>query len=313
MKLKEIINEIIPSRYRFVNRTLPITTAFETINRAFADMVWLNCCELLTDLCDDVVLTYAGANSYLERYKFGAFKAFFYMSGAQTMQTLFDNGYAVIGYNGINFWIMDSSEYRLQTQGKINTATPVNPQHELYVMRSSVFAKTNKSDKQLAMPWLQMLDDIANASNTITKRMGVVVVASPKNYSNVPIVLTKSQKEEIEKELRTDYGALRNQSQVMVLPREMNWETINLAGLDLKAFEKIRYCVQLLCDRIKVPANQVSFIDANASKALSNGSELREGDKLKYKAFRRLFERTFADMARNLNINITYTIDGEPI
>ena len=93
----------------------------------------------------------------------------------------------------------------------------------------------------------------------------------------------------------------------------MNWETINLAGLDLKAFEKIRYCVQMLCDRIKVPANQVSFIDANASKALSNGSELREGDKLKYKAFRRLFERTFADMARNLNILLTYTIDGEPI
>ena len=311
MKLKEIINEIIPSRYQFVNRTMPVTSAFETTNRAFADMVWLNCCELLTDLCDDVTLTYAGKAE--DAYKFGAFKAFFYMSGAQTMQTLFDNGFAVIGYNGINFWIMDTTEYRLQMQGKINTAKPINPQHELYVMRSSVYAKTNKSDKQLALPWLQMLDDIANASNTITKRMGVVVVASPKNNNNVNVILTKSQKEEIEKELRTDYGALRNQSQVMVLPREMNWETINLAGLDLKAFEKIRYCVQMLCDRIKVPANQVSFIDANASKALSNGSELREGDKLKYKAFRRLFERTFADMARNLNILLTYTIDGEPI
>ena len=71
MKLKEIINEIIPSRYRFVNRTLPITTAFETINRAFADMVWLNCCELLTDLCDDVVLTFtnsANAPIYLLKH-----------------------------------------------------------------------------------------------------------------------------------------------------------------------------------------------------------------------------------------------------
>ena len=134
MKLKEIINEIIPSRYRFVNRTLPITTAFETINRAFADMVWLNCCELLTDLCDDVVLTYAGKVE--DAYKFGAFKAFFYMSGAQVMQTLFDNGYAVIGYNGINFWVMDTSEYRVQMQGRISTAKAISAQHGLCGMSS---------------------------------------------------------------------------------------------------------------------------------------------------------------------------------
>ena len=75
----------------------------------------------------------------------------------------------------------------------------------------------------------------------------------------------------------------------------------------------MRRAILALCDRIKVPANQVAIIDANSSKALSNGSELREGDKSKYKSFRRLFERTFWQMAYDMGIEIQYTIKGEPM
>jgi hypothetical protein len=57
----------------------------------------------------------------------------------------------------------------------------------------------------------------------------------------------------------------------------------------------------------------VAIIDAQSNKSLANGGEIREGDKLKYKTFRRLFERTFADMARYYGLQIDYIIDGEPI
>lgn len=46
---------------------------------------------------------------------------------------------------------------------------------------------------------------------------------------------------------------------------------------------------------------------------MSNGGELREGDKTKSKSFRRLFERTFVQMAMDFGLKITYAIDGEPI
>ena len=118
---------------------------------------------------------------------------------------------------------------------------------------------------------------------------------------------------DMEKEMREDYGALSKQSNLMLLPREMSWQVINLAGLDLKMAEKVKTAILAIVDRIKIPANQVAIIDAQSSKQLANGSEIREGDKLKYKTFRRLFERTWVDMATYYGLKISYAIDGEPI
>lgn len=182
-------------------------------------------------------------------------------------------------------------------------------------MKSATYAMYQKSDKELCKGFLDFLDDVLNGAATVSKRLGVVVVASPKNLNSAPtaIVLTDEQKKKIEKDMREEYGALHDQSNMMLLPREMSFETINLAGLDLKMQDKTKTAILAIADRIKVPANQVAIIDAQSSKSLSNGSEIREGDKLKYKSFRRLFERTFADMARYYNIEMSYTIDGEPI
>ena len=132
-----------------------------------------------------------------------------------------------------------------------------------------------------------------------------------KNLANNVSLLELEKK--LEQEMREDYGALSNQSNIMILPREMSWQTINLAGLDLKMQDKVKTAILAIVDRIKVPANQVAIIDANTTKSLANGGEIREGDKLKYKSFRRLFERSFMDLARYYGLQIDYVIDGEPI
>jgi hypothetical protein len=93
----------------------------------------------------------------------------------------------------------------------------------------------------------------------------------------------------------------------------MNWQVINLAGLELRLQEKVKTAILAIVDRVKIPANQVAIIDAQTNKQMANGSEIREGDKLKYKTFRRLFERTFVDMARSYALRISYAIDGEPV
>ena len=285
-------------------------------NHKFSEVIWYNICDILTDLIEDVKLkNEALTDGSLQ--KFIAFKTFVYTHGKQVLQRLFDEGYVVIGYNSkiSVFWQMQENEYNKVTEGKVTMVKPKNTEVRSYVMKSSTFVTYSKSDRAICKGFLDFLDDVLNASATVSKRLGAVVVASPKNLNNAPTatVLTDEQKKELEKEVRTNYGALSNQSNLMILPREMSWQVINLAGLELRMQEKVKTAILAIVDRIKIPANQVAIIDAQSNKQLANGSEIREGDKLKYKTFRRLFERTFVDMAREYGVRISYVIDGEPI
>ena len=283
----------------------------------FADVIWYNICDILTDLIEDVKLQNdAGTDASLQKYI--SFKVFVYTHGKQVLQRLFDEGYVVIGYNFNTsvFWQMRESEYEKISADDATIVRPKNPDEvRAYVMKSSTYVTYAKSDRAICKGFLDFLDDVLNASATVSKRLGAVVVASPKNLTNAPTatVLTEEQKKKMEEEMRRDYGALSNQSNLMLLPREMSWQVINLAGLELRMQEKVKTAILAIVDRIKIPANQVAIIDAQGSKQLANGSEIREGDKLKYKTFRRLFERTFVDMAREYGIRISYQIDGEPI
>lgn len=319
-----IIDEIKKRWYRrgqvlIDGRTGASVHGWGVCNHDFASLIWYNICDLLTDLAEDVKITDGRGAQPLsdEGAKFAAFRAFFYVWGKTILQKLFDEGYVVISYDpaGFRFWIMDTKEYAIKTEGEVTLIEPYDPTANVYVMKSSTYVSRNKSDKAICKGFLDFLDDVLNGSATVSKRLGAVVIASPKNLTSSPtaVVLSEEQKEKLEKEMREDYGALSKQSNLMLLPREMSWQTINLAGLDLKMQEKVKTAILAIVDRIKIPANQVAIIDAQSSKQLANGGEIREGDKLKYKTFRRLFERTWVDMATYYGLKISYTIDGEPI
>lgn len=295
------------------NRTFGIMSGWGFQRHHFARLVWYNICDLLTDITEQVDVQTGGGSSSNDTYKAAAFRTFFYANGKYVLQRLFDDGWLPIGWDGLRFWVMDAKEYATPTDGDKTVVKPY-ANVEVYVMRSDTFRIYGMSDRSICEPWLNFLDNVCNASSTISERLGVVVMASPKSAPSAPTatLLNKEQKKELEEAIRTDYGALSRQSQVMLLPREMAWQVVNLAGLDTRTMEKAKLCITAIADRIKVPANQISLIDSNSSKALANGGELREGDKSKYKSFRRLFERTFMQMAIDLGINITYSIDGEP-
>jgi hypothetical protein len=296
------------------NRATPFFREWGMCKYSFATLIWYNICDLLTDIIEDVKIS--GTNG-TQIAQVAAFRAFVYAWGKSILQKLFDEGFVVIAYDRafLRFWILDATEYRKKTEDGVTIIEPKDDTLDVYVMKSATFVMYNKSDKDLCHGFLSFLDDVLNGSATVSKRLGAVVVASPKNLTNAPTatVLTEEQKKKLEKEMREDYGALSSQSNIMLLPREMSWQTINLAGLDLKMQEKVKTAILAIVDRIKIPANQVAIIDAQSNKSLANGGEIREGDKLKYKTFRRLFERTFADMARFYGLQIEYVIDGEPI
>lgn len=285
----------------------------------FSTLIWYNICDLLTDLIEDVELMDKSGSAPLSAsgVKFATFRAFMYAWGKTVLQQLFDEGFVVVGYDqmSVRFWIMQPNEYIKVTEGDVTIPKPKDENVRICVLKSSTYVIYQRSDRELCRGFLSFLDDVLNGSATVSKRLGAVVVASPKNLNSAPTatVLTDEQKKKLEEGMQRDYGALSNQNNIMLLPREMSWQVINLAGLDLKMQEKAKTAILAIVDRIKVPANQVAIIDAQSSKSLANGGEIREGDKLKYKSFRRLFERTFADMARYYGLSIDYKIDGEPI
>ena len=282
----------------------------------FADAMFYNIIDLLTDICNDTKFVYRGTNAQV----FAAFSAFFDTYGQRVMNMLFDNGFAVIKIDrtsGVFLRVMDISEYTTETHGTRIDVRAIDG-GEVYVMRSPTFCTCGKSDRQLLRPYLKYLDNVLNGSNTANERMGVLIAVSPEAVGGAATqpTLTKWEKDEFEELLGGDeskYGILKKQKSVILFPKPMKFQTISLSSIDNRLSERVRMCILAIADRIKVPANQIAIIDSNSSRSLSNGSELREGDKAKYKSFRRFLNATFWIMARDLGLgDIDYIISGEP-
>ena len=290
-----------------------------TTHLEFGNVVFNNIMEILTDLINDVELQRKDKNT--DVLDFANFKTFFEQDGKDVLNRFFNFGYIVIlipnGEDIRSYRILEKEvDYTIFTDDKgAWKVVPLNYRDDqIYVMKSSLFLNTGMSHKMFVWPYLKYINSLFNASDTITNRLGSVIVCSPKNLSSAPtdIVLTEEDKKEIENDLSKNYGALRNQRQIMILPREMNFENLSLTGIDDKLETKLKLAVEVICDCLKVPSNQVAVIDANSSKALSNGSELIAGDIRKYQSFERLLNETFIKMANDLRINLTYEIYNKP-
>lgn len=286
----------------------------------FGETIYLNIVELLTDLYSSLTWTTTLVTPLYE-----AWKAFVDTQGRRILeQLLTKKGYAVIawravidGNNGMTsylFWQLKESDYNEVIKGDEVVIVPNDKTISYYVLKSPTYECTGKGDHEWCKPYIKFLDNVLNGSNTISERLGTFIIATPATPSGAATfsVFNEKQKKELESELQKQYGSLAHQRQIMVLPNGMTFETINLAGLDQKTNDKARLAICAICDRIKVPANQVAIIDSNASKALSNGTELREGDLSKYRSFRRLVDATLYDMATEIGLRVDYVIDNEP-
>jgi hypothetical protein len=209
---------------------------------------------------------------------------------------------------------LDKTEYTINAKGEV-VPNYKYKKSTVYVLKSDSFRMHGKSDKMMLAGFLKYLNNVLNASNTTTARLGSLIMASPKQLTGSPTMttLTKLEKDEAETEISENYGGLRNQKQILIWKQAMDFTTVNLSGLDSKTIEKSKFAIQAICDRIKVPSNQVSIIDGSSSNGLSNGGELREGDLLKYKAFERLLNKTLVKMAKDLDLVIDYTIYNKPM
>lgn len=309
-KLREIVDGVFRRGNRFYKGFGVSLGGLKLSCLPFAEAVYYNAVELLTDLDNDVTWKFGQGKESIA----AAFVRFFNKYAKVVHTRFFDEGFVVIVHEYIgegasradSFRIARRTEYTKKTEQDYVVIEPSsdlrNKGSEVYVLASPTLETTSLSDKQLLRPFLVSLDNALNASNTITERLGAMVVASPSGSQNTFGRLNEEEKKSIEAEINKEYGALIQQSQFLLLPREMNMQVVSLAALDIKTQDRVKTCVLAIADRIKVPANQIAMIDANSSKALSNGSELVAGDLAKYKSFERLLDATFVRMARDLGL-----------
>ena len=168
----------------------------------FANVIFYNICDLLTDISAAVEFRYRGGDLQL----FAGFKTFFDSWGKYVLNALFKNGFVVIGRrNGDTwFWVLDPSEYTINTTNAgLLKVYPNRDDVEVYVMSSQTMKLEGKSDREMLQPFLRYLDNVLNGSNTVSERMGTLVVMSPQQASGVPVstILTEKDKERIEKEI----------------------------------------------------------------------------------------------------------------
>lgn len=284
----------------------------QVTRKPFARLVFANICDILADLGNDVELTNNGTQDTM---RFVYFKQFYERNFHKVFHLLWQQGYAVIGTDGLRFSLLTPREYTTYTDENGNILfSPYDKTIEVYIMESDTYSVYGLSDEQLCKPALDYIDSVLNASHTIMERLGAFIVATPKSAGGATMsaVLSEKEKKDLEKEIRERYGAKNDQSQILILPNEMDFKTMSLATLDTQTNERLTAGVCMICDRIGVPANQVAMIDTHSSKALANGSELREGDFNKYQSFERMLEHTFIHMADVMGLKIDYTIYNKP-
>lgn len=284
----------------------------------FGELVFQNIVEMLTDLDNDVTFHLLSERGMMT---FSEFVRFFNDEGEAALWRVYRHGYAVIGYKWddnqdyvIAMRLLDPDEWRQDQYDGDTYISPVDPTWRVYVMKSPTYRVKGISDYDLCRPAVEFLDNTLNASNTSVKKLGAFVVASPETPSGAPskVVLHEDDKKAMEEEISKEYGLLNRQRQIMLLPQGMKFQTLSLTNIDNKLTERVRMAVELIADRIKVPASQIAVIDASAGKSLSNGGEVHEGDRLKYNTYERLLNKTFVMFAQALGIRVTYTIYNKP-
>lgn len=319
-KIRDKIRSIFRGKQNHILKTgSTIPFDFELSRFKFGECIYFNIVEILIDLASEVIWTpVTEANN---TPKFRSWKRFVEREGREVLLEIFKRkGYAVIAYkkNEITdmweFWKLNDNEYEEVTNSDSTLIQVKDSSLQYYVIKSQTLQTLGKSDYELCFPYIKYIDSIMNGSNSVTERMGVLVTASPKDPADAPIAtdLSPDEKKELEEQIQREYGSLRNQKLIMLLPRPMEFQTINLAGLDQKINDKIKIAILAIADRIKVPANQIALIDAANNNSLSNGGELREGDLSKYRTFRRLINNTLFNFAEEIGLSVDYTLENEP-
>lgn len=303
-----LIGEISPNRVKRQAHSIN----FQIGNFKFAEVIFENITEILIDLQSDTSLIFKGGNDI----SFDIINSFFKKEGKKFLYYTYRYGRVFLTFEDNTLTIADPIDIYKESKGDYDYFfSKKNKAKRVIVFDSEHYQMYGKSHFDKLFPFFDLLNNILNASNTITKRLGIAVFATPVTPGSSSFTgnLTAEQKKKIEQELENTYGALESQNILHILTEDLKFNQINLAGQNINLTERSKIAILTIADKIKVPANQISLIDASASKAFANGSEILAGDFQKYQSFERLLVSTFYPLAEILGCTISYDIYNKPL
>ena len=126
---------------------------------------------------------------------------------------------------------------------------------ELEVFYSDTYEVFGMSDAQLLKDTLKAIDNSLSASQTVIKRLGAVIVATPEQPTQNPqaVSIDDKEKEKLEQDTQNDYGLLDEQKQFLFLRRPLKLQRIALGGKDLMIPENVEMFTKILCDNFDIP------------------------------------------------------------
>ena len=126
---------------------------------------------------------------------------------------------------------------------------------ELEIFYSDTYEIFGVSDAVLLEDTLKAIDNSLNASQTVIKRLGAVIVGTPEQPAQNPqmVQIDKDTKDLLEKDTQNDYGMLDEQKQFMFLRRPLKLQRIALGGKDLLITENVEMFTKILCDNMDIP------------------------------------------------------------
>ena len=303
-----LIGEISPNRVKRQAHSIN----FQIGDFKFAEVIFENITEILIDLQSDTSLIFKGGNDI----SFDIINLFFKKEGKKFLYYTYRYGRVFLIFEGNVLTIAEPFDIQKETRGDYDYYfLKKDKAKRVIVFDSEHYQMYGKSHFDKLFPFFDLLNNILNASNTITKRLGVAVFATPVTPGSSSFTgnLTPEQKKKIEQELENTYGALESQNILHILTEDLKFNQINLAGQNINLTERSKIAILTIADKIKVPANQINLIDASTSKSFANGSEILAGNFQKYQSFERLLVSTFFPLAEILGCTITYDIYNKPV
>lgn len=179
--------------------------------------------------------------------------------------------------------------------------------HTIY---STSYKLYGKSDTQILREDFQHIDNILNAVSTSVKRMGALVILTPRDGNSLPVMMDEADIKEFEQDLAKDYGTLDSQSPVKIMRRSFDVSNISLAGATLRTNENLQTAVKIVCDVLEVPYELVS--SAIVGNTNQTGVYQAEAVDRLYKTVEKYVSVFVKFASKELNLEIDYNISTAP-
>lgn len=176
---------------------------------------------------------------------------------------------------------------------------------ELEVFYSDTYEIFGMSDAMLLKDVLKSIDNSLNASQTVIKKLGAVIVGTPEQPSQNPqaVSINDKDKEKLEQDTQNDYGMLDEQKQFMFLRRPLNLQRIALGGKDLMITENVEIFTKILCDNMDIPYDVMAL---SGQSTFNNQEQAEKSMQDSAEAFVSKIWTYFSVM----NINFNWTINN---